>query len=123
MSYSTGIHPKKTVSLKHIVFVIFSLLITNCSSDKETLKPPPENPIQLRVENKSASVIDVINAKPCGASDEHYKPQMNAIKPNDRILLQIYEECVDLVALDGFGNVLDELVGLRLNSNITWKIR
>lgn len=123
MSYFTGNCCKKMILVKPVVFVIFLLLITNCSSDKAVLKPPPETPIQLRVENNSAGVIDVINSKPCGASEEHYKPQMNTIKPNDRIMLHIYEECVDLEALDGFGNVLDELVGLRLNSNITWKIR
>ncbi|MGD8593723.1 MAG: hypothetical protein PVF82_12855 [Gammaproteobacteria bacterium] len=98
-------------------------LINNCSPVKPALKPPPENPIELRVENHSSAVIDVIQSKPCGANDDQYKPQMNAIKPEERIMLHIYEECVDLVALDGFGNVMDELVGLRLNSNITWKIR
>ena len=98
-------------------------LINNCSSEKAALKPPPENPIELRIENNSASVIDVIQAKPCGADAKEYKTQMSAIKPNERIMLHIYEHCVDLVALDGFGNVMDELAGLRLNSNITWKIQ
>ena len=98
-------------------------LINNCTPEKPALKPPPENPIELRVENHSSTVIDVIQAKPCGAGDDQYKPQMNAIKPQERIMLHIFEECVDLVALDSFGNVMDELVGLRLNSNITWKIQ
>jgi hypothetical protein len=109
--------------------IVFSLLLTalllinNCSSNKNGLKPPPEHPIQLRVVNESATVIDVIQAKPCGAKARQYKPQINTIKPQERIMLQIYEECVDLVALDAFGNVMDELAGLRLNSNITWKIK
>lgn len=117
----------KTQSSRRLAVVCFwlalALLINNCSSEKSALKPPPENPIELRVENHSSSVIDVIQAKPCGANDDQYKTQMNAIKPEERIMLHIYEDCVDLVALDGFGNVMDELAGLRLNSNITWKIQ
>jgi hypothetical protein len=117
----------KRLSARHVARVCLLLtllpLINNCSSDKTALKPPPENPIELRVENNSLSVIDVIQAKPCGANEDQYKPQMNGIKPKERIMLHIYEECVDLVALDGFGNVMDELVGLRLNSHITWKIQ
>ncbi|WP_455211880.1 hypothetical protein [Kaarinaea lacus] len=101
----------------------FLPLINNCSTEKAALKPPPDNPIELRVENHASSVIDVIQAKPCGMDDKEYKPQMNGIKPQERIMLHIYEECVDLVALDSFGNVMDELVGLRLNTNITWKIQ
>ena len=99
------------------------LMINNCSSEKPALIPPPDHPIQLRVENDSTTVIDVIQAKPCGANAKAYKPQMTSIKPRERIMLQIYQQCVDLVALDAFGNVMDELVGLRLNSNITWKIK
>ena len=104
-----------------LLLILFPL-INNCSSDKTALKPPPDNPIELRVENNSSSVIDVIQSKPCGANEDQYKSQINSVKPKDRIMLHIYEECVDLVALDGFGNVMDELAGLRLNSRITWKI-
>ena len=104
-----------------LVSVIF--LFNNCSSNKPAIQPPPDHPIQLRVENNSSTVIDVIQAKPCGAAASGYKPQMNTIKPQERIMLQIYEHCVDLVALDAFGNVMDELAGLRLNTNITWKIK
>lgn len=103
--------------------LMFAPLINNCSTQKAGLKPPPENPIELRVENNASSVIDVIQAKPCGTNEKEYKPQMNGIKPGERIMLHIYEECVDLVALDSFGNAMDELVGLRMNSNITWKIQ
>ena len=105
------------------LFLTVLPLINNCSSEKTALKPPPENPIELRVENNSSSVIDVIQAKPCGADAKEFKTQMNGIKPKERIMLHIYEECVDLEALDGFGNVMNELLGLRLNSNITWKIQ
>lgn len=105
------------------LFFMSTLLIMNCASEAPELKSTPTNPITLRVENNSSKVIDVIQAKPCGTDNRQFKPQMNAIKPKERIMLQIYEECVDLVALDGFGNVLDELVGLRMNANITWKIQ
>ena len=108
---------------KMCVLLALLFLINNCSSEKAVLKPPPENPIELRVENHAAAVIDVIEAKPCGSDDKQYRPQMEAIKPNQRIMLHIYQDCVDLVARDGFGNVMDELVGLRMNSNITWKIK
>jgi len=111
------------LTIKLCLLVIALPLINNCSSEKAALKPPPTHPIQLRVENDSSTVIDVIQAKPCGTDAKHYKPQMNSIKPHERVMLQIYEHCVDLVALDGFGNVMDELGGLRLNSNITWKIK
>jgi hypothetical protein len=107
-----------------LVFLLaFLPLLNNCSSEKPALKPPPDNPIELRVENNSSQVVDVIEAKPCGADDTQYQSQMEAIKPKQRVMLHIYQECVDLVALDSFGNVMDELVGLRLNSNITWKIQ
>ena len=104
------------------LYLVLLAFFFGCSSEPVGLKPPPENPIQLKVENNSADVIDVIQAKPCGSGDENYKTQIHGVKPQERITLQIYEECVDLVALDGFGNVMDSLVGLRLNSYITWKI-
>jgi hypothetical protein len=114
-------HPE-THWLLIAVLLISLPLFNNCSSQKPALKPPPENPIELRVENNSQQVIDVIEAKPCGADASQYKPQMEAIKSKQRVMLHIYQECVDLVARDSFGNVMDELVGLRMNSNITWKI-
>ena len=113
-----------TRRLAIICLVTASLpLINNCSTEKTALKPPPENPIELRVENNATSVIDVIQAKPCGADTKEYRPQMSGIKPKQRVMLHIYEECVDLVALDSFGNVMDEFVGLRMNTHTTWKIQ
>ncbi|MCG6969179.1 MAG: hypothetical protein LJE85_05345 [Gammaproteobacteria bacterium] len=119
---SATVHPGVPPRLL-ILLLVFLPMLNNCSSEKAALKPPPENPIELRVENHAAAVIDVIEAKPCGSDDKQYRPQMEAIKPNQRIMLHIYQDCVDLVARDGFGNVMDELVGLRMNSNITWKIK
>ena len=116
----------KTLLVRHVgvLLCLTSLpLINNCSTEPVALVPPPENPIELRIENNSSTVIDVIRAKPCGSDDSQYKPQMEAVKPNERIMLHIYEHCVDLEALDSFGNVMDELAGLRINSNITWKIQ
>lgn len=109
-------------SIKLSLGIALLLLINNCSLDKAALKPPPDHPIQLRVENHSPTVIDVIQAKPCGSDPKQYKPQITGVKPKERIMLEIYEDCVDLIALDGFGNIMDELAALRLNSNITWKI-
>lgn len=117
------LHRCTRLATKLCLLIIVITLLNNCSSEKPAIKPPPQHPIQLRVENDSSTVIDVIQAKPCGAKPALYKPQMNAIKPKERIMLQFYEECVDLVALDAFGNIMDELGGLRLNSNITWKIK
>ena len=99
------------------------LTLTACST--QTSKPfaPPSKPIQLRVHNDSEKIIDSIDAKPCGSTNKEYKTQMTGIKPQQKIMLEIYMHCVDLVALDGFGTVLNELQSLRLNSNITWSIR
>lgn len=99
------------------------LLLLSCAT--EVPKPPKlsKNPIQLRVHNVSNNIIDSIEAKPCGYSSKQYKTQMTGIKPQQKIMLEIYQQCVDLVALDGFGTVLDELTHLRLNSNTIWTIR
>lgn len=115
------------IGYSHLRFLLaavaMSLILISCGSEKKALKPPPEHPIELRVENLSTTVIDEIQAKPCGYSNEYFKTQMHGLKPKQRTMLHIYQECVDLIALDGFGNVMDQLVGLRLNTHITWKIK
>lgn len=105
-----------------LLITISSTLIISCASDAPKPPPIPKHPIQLRVHNESDKIIDAIDAKPCGFKAKYYKTQMTGIKPGQKIMLEIYQQCVDLVALDGFGTVLDELKYLRLNSHITWKI-
>ena len=106
-----------------LIFLISSLLVISCATEAPKPPPIPKNPIQLRVHNDSDKFVDTINAKPCGGTTKDYKTQLTGLKPGQKIMLEIYQQCVDLVALDGFGSVLGELKYLRLNSNITWNIR
>ena len=71
--------PLTRFALNACLLTVALLMINNCSSEKPALIPPPDHPIQLRVENDSTTVIDVIQAKPCGANAKAYKPQMTSL--------------------------------------------
>ncbi|MDH5327570.1 MAG: hypothetical protein OEZ68_01520 [Gammaproteobacteria bacterium] len=115
----------QALRLIQILFVcLYAIILLACGSATiQTNDRATSKPIQLRVHNNSSNIIDSIDAKPCGSGPEQYKTQMTGIKPQQKIMLEIYMSCVDLVATDGFGTPLAELTQLRLNTNTIWSIR
>jgi hypothetical protein len=111
-------------SRSFIISALFALTLSRCGSQPEVELPPlSENPYRLQVVNSSTEVVDAIQFKPCGTPEKHYATLTTGIKPNQKVILNVYNVCIDVIAVDAFRQTLYEQDGFNMNQHTTWKIK
>ena len=104
--------------------VLLMLSLSHCASEPEIKLPPKSSKaLTLNIENLSADFVDSIQFKPCGTPAKYYATAAERIKPNERVSINIYDLCVDLVAVDGFRQTLHQKSNFRPTQIAVWKLK
>lgn len=114
--------------------VAYSLLIcalsaaSGCSSTSEDssaqhtdLAPPTSH--KIAIVNASDNVINSIQYRPCGSGDNHYQYLTGNLRPNEKLSINIYSQCVDLIATNAFKKNLVDVKNVDLSKTKTWTIK
>jgi len=123
--------PPYPASYSHVIAIIglWSLgFLSGCallSGETPTLtdKNPRPKAHKLIIVNESDKIVSAIQYKPCGSEDTHYKHLTGNLRPNERLTINIYSQCVDMLATNAFKKKLVHMENLNLNQIKTWNIK
>jgi hypothetical protein len=91
-------------SRSFIISAFFAFSLSHCASDPTAVDLPPkaENPFKVHIINNTKAFVDTVQIKPCGTPAKYYTTLTQSIKPEEKVMLDVYEMCIDVVAEDSF---------------------
>ena len=102
------------------------LLLSACASN------PPGLPTQeelakmhvhhLQVVNNSKQVINAIRYKPCGGEQSGFHTLAQNLMPQERVAFNLFDNCIDVQAVNTFDQTLSEQKGLVMSENAVWEL-
>ena len=97
-------------SRSFIISVFFAFSLSHCASDPTVVDLPPkaENPFKMHIVNNTKEYVDTVQIKPCGTPAKYYTDLTHGIKPDQKVILNVYEMCIDVVAEDSFRQTVYE---------------
>ncbi len=127
-------HPARNTHIRlpgqsgHIILFLVMLLIVGCASNShfdatrhsETSPPVPH---KFAIVNASPHVINSIKYKPCGTENNHFQHLTENLRPNQKFSINIYSQCVDLMATNAFKKKLVHVKNVDLDKIKTWTIK
>lgn len=121
-----SLHP--SFILQSVVTLVLASLLIACGSTPETdnaqnIDVQPSTPHKIAIVNASPNVINSIKYKPCGSQDNRYKYLTGNLRPNEKFSINIYSQCVDLIATNAFKKNLVDVKNVDLNKIKTWTIK
>ncbi len=104
------------------------VLLIGCSSTVEStatqaVNIQSANPHKIAIVNASSNVVNTIKYKPCGSNNNSYQHLTGNLRPNERISINIYSQCVDLLATNAFKKNLVDVKNVDLSKIKTWTIK
>ena len=111
-----------------LLFGVMAIISSACSSTTEsntsqTIDAPMRNSHKIAIVNESGNVINAIKYRPCGASDGRYQYLTGNLRPNEKLSVNIYSQCVDLIATNAFKKNLVDVKNVDLTQIKTWTIK
>jgi hypothetical protein len=108
---------------------IFMGMVTGCASTTEIddtvvfdiIKEP--SPYKIAIVNASNNTINDIKYKPCNSHDTRYQQLTGHLRPKEKFSINIYSQCVDLLATNAFKKKLVDAKNVDLKSVKTWTIK
>lgn len=110
-----------------IISLFFAFTLSHCATTTAPKTVKQETPPQVpqvventgkahafHIANNSEQYVDTVRFKPCGTPQKQYATLASNIKPNEKIILNVYEVCIDVVAEDAFQQTVYEQNGIRM---------
>ena len=129
IAFITG--PNKFPPLILVQFILaigLTFLLVACTTNPEMEVPhdsnaQPSMPHKISIVNASPNVINSIKYKPCGSQDNRYHYLTGNLRPNEKFSINIYSQCVDLLATNAFKKKLVDIKNIDLKKIKTWTIK
>jgi hypothetical protein len=120
-------------SRSFIISAFFAFSLSHCASDPkltdEQAQAAAETPVvmdtynKIHIVNHTQDFVDTIRFKPCGAPTKLYTTLTSSIKPQEKVMLNVHELCIDVVAEDGFRQTVYEQNNIRVMQKTTLDIQ
>lgn len=114
--------------LRIVITYFLGCLLVACGTTPETdiaqnIEAQPSTPHKIAIVNASPNVINSIQYKPCGSQDNRYQYLTGNLRPNEKFSINIYSQCVDLIATNAFKKNLVDVKNVDLSKIKTWTIK
>lgn len=111
-----------------LLFGTMAVIASACSNTTEsiisqTTDVPTTSSHKIAIVNESGNVINAIKYRPCGASDGRYQYLTGNLRPNEKLSVNIYSQCIDLIATNAFKKNLVDVKNVDLKQIKTWTIK
>ena len=121
-----NISPKATCYC--LLLSVMTIVASACSGTTEsnisqTIDVPTTSSHKIAIVNESGNVINAIKYRPCGASDGRYQYLTGNLRPNEKLSVNIYSQCIDLIATNAFKKNLVDVKNVDLKQIKTWTIK
>lgn len=121
-------------SRSFIISAFFAFSLSHCASDpkltEEQAQAGAETPPvvmdtynKVHIVNHTQDFVDTIRFKPCGAPTKLYTTLTSSIKPQEKVMLNVHELCIDVVAEDGFRQTVYEQNNIKVSNKTTLDIQ
>ena len=115
--------------LPGLLLVLQLSVLTGCASTSDTEdtvvfdKIKALSPYRIAIVNASGSTINDIQYKPCNSHESRYQMLTGHMRPEEKFTINIYSQCVDLLATNAFKKKLVDVKNVDLKSIKTWTIK
>jgi len=109
-----------------IILINSSLpLLTGCASSLKDNSQAidPVKAYKISIVNASQETINAIKYKPCNSHSVPYQYLTANLHPSEKFTINIYSQCVDLLATNAFKKKLVDVKNVDLKSVKTWTIK
>lgn len=111
-----------------VFFCGMTIQLSGCGvlSEKQDRPAVATHPVEahkIAIVNKSDKIVNTVEYKPCGADSHQYRTLTRMLRPNEKLAITIYSQCVDLMATNAFRNKLANAENIDLQTTRTWTIK
>lgn len=120
-------------SRSFIISAFFAFSLSHCASDPkvvdEDTQAAVESPVvmdtynKMHIVNHTKDFVDTVRFKPCGAPTKSYTTLTSSIGPEQKVMLNVYELCIDIVAEDAFRQTVYEQSNIKVTHSTTLNIK
>ncbi len=124
-------------SRSFIISAFFAFSLSHCASDpklvKEEAQAKPETvtetPVvmdtynKMHIVNHTKDFLDKIRFKPCGAPVKSYTTVTSSLGPQEKVMLNVHELCIDVIAEDAFQQTVFEQSDISVTNRSTLDIK
>jgi hypothetical protein len=120
-------------SRSFIISAFFAFSLSHCASDPklsdEEIQASQEAPVvmdaynKVHIVNHTQDFVDTIRFKPCGAPTKLYTTVTSSIKPQEKVMLNVHELCIDVVAEDSFRQTVYEQNNIQVTHKTSLDIK
>jgi hypothetical protein len=121
-------------SRSFIISAFFAFSLSHCASDPKLTEEQAQagaeaQPVvmdtynKVHIVNHTQDFVDTIRFKPCGAPTKLYTTLTSSIKPQEKVMLNVHELCIDVVAEDGFRQTVYEQNNIKVSNKTTLDIQ
>jgi len=126
-------------SRSFIISAFFAFSLSHCASDPKVLdeevqtsaqaETMTESPVvmdtynKMHIVNHTKDFVDNIRFKPCGAPVKSYTTLTSSLGPQQKVMLNVHELCVDVIAEDAFERTVFEQSDISVNQRTTLEIK
>jgi len=129
IAFIMGSNKFQPLILAQLILTIgLTCLLAACTTNPEVAVPHASKaqssmPHKIAIVNASPNVINSIKYKPCGSQDNRYHYLTGNLRPNEKFSINIYSQCVDLLATNAFKKKLVDIKNIDLKKIKTWTIK
>ncbi|MGD8568108.1 MAG: hypothetical protein PVJ39_08465 [Gammaproteobacteria bacterium] len=91
--------------------------------DPSVVDSGPVEAHKIAIVNTSDKIVNTVEYKPCGAGNHQYRTLTRMLRPNEKLSITIYSQCVDLMATNAFRNKVANTQNINLQNTRIWTIK
>jgi len=112
-------------SRSFIISALFAFSLSYYASGPAVADLPAKakNPIKMHIANNTKVYVDTVRIKPCGAPVRNYTTLTQGIKPQEKVTLNVYDLCIDVLAEDSFQQTVYEQNNIRMTHSTALTIK
>jgi hypothetical protein len=118
-----------------IISAFFALSLSNCASGPKVgdeqiqVKAEAEAPVamdssnKMHIVNHTEGFLDNVRFKPCGAPVKSYTTLTSGVGPQEKVMLNVHEVCIDVIVEDAFQKTVFEQSDINVSHPLTLDIK
>ncbi|WP_455209728.1 hypothetical protein [Kaarinaea lacus] len=124
-------------SRSFVISAFFAFSLSHCASDSKIVDGDTQTKAEAETEtavvmdtynkmhivNHTKDFVDTIRFKPCGAPIKSYTTLTGGLGPQEKVMLNVHELCIDVIAEDAFEQTVFEQSDINMTHRTTLDIK
>lgn len=120
-----------------IIGAFFALSLSHCASGPKVIDEqaqvkaeveaeapvPMDSSNKMHIVNHTEGFLDNVRFKPCGAPVKSYTTLTSGVGPQEKVMLNVHEVCIDVIVEDAFQKTVFEQSDINVSHPLTLDIK